>query len=158
MLTYVENALQSKLKNVLEQNNNIESSLEKLHSKISDVVEHSNDLKLKIDALENKHRQSSTDLNQLEQYSRRNSLYLCDIPETSERKNKNDCIWSIAETNIGLTIHENDIDRSQRLGQHRNNKMPEPIIAMFARHNIREKVIKSRRTLKGTLACLFAKA
>ena len=48
----------------------------------------------------------------------------------------------------GITIH--DIDRTHRLGKRKpDNNVTRPIIVKFARYNVRDRIFKTKKKLKG---------
>ena len=53
----------------------------------------------------------------------------------------------------GITIH--DIDRTHRLGKRKlDNNVPRPIIVKFARYNVRDRIFKTKKKLKGKMTAL----
>ena len=53
----------------------------------------------------------------------------------------------------GITIH--DIDRTHRLGKRKlDNNVPRPIIVKFARYNVRDRIFKTKKKLKGKITAL----
>ena len=51
---------------------------------------------------------------------------------------------------MGKEITHLDIDRSHRLGNRKLDKSkPRPIIIKFSRHNVRARIFKNKRKLKG---------
>ena len=53
--------------------------------------------------------------------------------------------------NLDMKIDEIDVDRSHRIGRYNKaKKKARPIIVKFARYNVRGKVFREKRKLKGT--------
>ena len=120
------------------------------------------DVSLKVDALEKKDEDKTTDmrslrselskvtneLNDLEQYGRRNNLRFNGFAE-SESENTNEIIKDLAKDKLKITLQDSDIDRSHRVGKRGTDK-PRAILVKFTNYNARKKVIKERKHLKGS--------
>ena len=81
------------------------------------------------------------------QYSRRNCLVVSGIEEKTGEDTDEE-IKTFAAQKLGIELNDTDIDRSHRLGRKQAGK-PRPIIVKFVRYNMRRKVMKERRKLKG---------
>lgn len=128
--------------------------------KISDVIYQTvtKQFEDKITVLQNKVDQLTSELSemkketsiskdQLEQYSRMNSLRIFGIPENKE-ESTDSIVVNLCNEKLGLNISTNDIDCSHRLplkeGSHR------PIIVKFCRRTIKDLIFRNKRKLKGT--------
>ena len=89
----------------------------------------------------------SSVIEDLQQYSRRNCLVITGLPER-RGENTDEVIQNFAASKLDVVINDTDIDRTHRLGKPTVGK-PRPIIAKFSRYNVRHRVIKERRKLKG---------
>jgi hypothetical protein len=78
----------------------------------------------------------------------RNCLVVTGIPETEE-ESTDKLIQTLASEKLDITIEDEDIDRSHRLGKPKAGKH-RPIIIKFTRYNMRLAVLKKRTKLKGT--------
>ena len=97
----------------------------------------------RIEELENK-------IDRQEQYSRRNCILIHGIAENTEENTGQQTIDFINE-NLDIKIDEIDIDRSHRIGHYdKTKKKARPIIVKFARYNVRGRVFREKRKLKGT--------
>ena len=97
----------------------------------------------RIEELENK-------IDRQEQYSRRNCVLTHGIAENKEESLDQQAIDFINE-NLDIKIDEIDIDKSHRIGRYdRRKKKARPIIVKFARYNVRGRVFREKRKLKGT--------
>ena len=97
----------------------------------------------RIEELENK-------IDRQEQYSRRNCILIHGIAENKEENTDQQAIDFINE-NLDIKIDEIDIDRSHRIGRYdKTKKKARPIIVKFARYNVRGRVFREKRKLKGT--------
>ncbi len=93
------------------------------------------------------------EVDDLEQYSRRNCLLLHGMPESEE--DSNEAVISVCNGKLELNISADDIDRSHRLGSSRhsnddNNTRPRPIIVKFRSYETRRRVFSAKRKLKGS--------
>ena len=85
-----------------------------------------------------------------EQYSRRDCILIHEIAENKEENTDQQAIDFINE-NLDIKIDEIDIDRSHRIGRYdKTKKKARPIIVKFARYNVRGRVFREKRKLKGT--------
>lgn len=85
-----------------------------------------------------------------EQYSRRNCLLVHGIEENNN-ENTDDLVVQFINEKLDLDVTENDIDRSHRIGRYdKNKKKVRPIIIKFARYNVRSKVFRDKKKLKGS--------
>ena len=119
------------------------------------------DMKIKVDKLELKaaERQSGesdlvtevsrlkSELNDLEQYGRRNNLLrIFGIPEAAG-EDTTEVIKQIAQDKLGVSMDKKDIDRSHRVGK--SSGKPRASLVKFSSYRARNIVIKQRRKLKG---------
>jgi hypothetical protein len=86
-------------------------------------------------------------LEDLQQYSRRNCVIISGVPEESGEKT-DDVVKSVA-AKIKVTLTDQDIDRTHRVGTPKSGKS-RPIICKLTRYNKRHELMKARRGLKGT--------
>ena len=85
-----------------------------------------------------------------EQYSRRNCILTHGIAENKEENTDQQAIDFINDS-LDIKINEIDIDRSHRIGRYdKAKKKARPIIVKFARYNVRGRVFREKRKLKGT--------
>ena len=115
------------------------------NSEISSLKQHCQDLQSTVDTLK-------MDLDDLEQYSRRNCLLIHGIQERDDDTGKEDTDEQALEffkSKLDLNITKSDLDRSHRLGKKSTGKN-RPIIVKFARYNKRGEVFRSKRMLKGS--------
>ena len=85
-----------------------------------------------------------------EQYSRRNYVLIHGIAENKEENTEQQAIDFIND-NLDIKIDKINIDTSHRIGRYdKVKKKARPIIAKFARYNVRGRVFHEKRKLKGT--------
>lgn len=104
----------------------------------------------KLDDLQKKYIDIEDILDEKEQNSRRNCLVVFGVPD-NDRENTNDIIMGIIKNNLIIKVQPGEIDRSHHLGpkSHKKDK-PREIIIKFAQYNIRDKVYKAKKRLKGS--------
>lgn len=122
----VSEAVDSQLKEVKEENKRLSSENEILKARVSEL---------------------EVTAEQSEQYSRRNSLRISNIPETEEEETDL-IVLDIAET-LNLDIRGYDIDRSHRVGKP-GPKRPRDILVKFATYRARQRLYGARSNLKNT--------
>ena len=90
------------------------------------------------------------DLDDLEQYSRRNCLLIHGLEE-EDNENTTKKVLKVFKNKLGLStdLSESDITRSHRLGKKSSNKT-RPIIAKFISYQPRSEVYRNKKKLKGT--------
>lgn len=123
----------SNLKQELVKQNKYIVSLEKQLTKTSKYVkEHKDEL-----------QDIQVNLDNLEQYSRKNSLEFQGVPNEVNMPT-DQVVCKIAQT-IGVEIKENDIEISHQIGRKRGEK---PVLAKFASHKVKSRIYKARTNLK----------
>ena len=123
----------SNLKQELVKQNKYIASLEKQLTKTSKYVkEHADEL-----------QDIQVNLDNLEQYSRKNSLEFHGIPD--EVNMPTDLVVCKIARAIGVEIQENDIEISHRIGRRRGDK---PVLAKFVSHKVKSRIYKARTNLK----------
>ena len=118
----------------LTNQNKYVASLEKELKEANKIVkEHSEDI---IDLQVN--------LDNFEQYSRKNSLEFCGIPDNILIMSTDRAVCKIAQA-AGVEIEEDDIEISHRIRQKRGSK---PTLAKFISHKTKSKIYKARIRLR----------
>ena len=84
-----------------------------------------------------------------EHYSRRNCILLPGLKE-SENEDTDTAVTETLNEILQEKLTDIDIDRSHRIGRLKKGKQSRPIIINFARYNIRYRVFKNKKKLKGT--------
>ena len=100
-------------------------------------------------SLEEQFFQVDKTLDRQEQYSRRNCPFVHGV-EGNNNEDTDQEIIKIVKNDLGeeITIHE--IDRTHRSGKRKlDNNVPQSIIVKFTRYNVRYKIFKSKKKLKG---------
>ena len=99
------------------------------------------------DEIANQVSDIKAELDDLEQYGRRNNLRINGIPET-ESENTTELVKTLANDKLGVTLDDRDFDRSHRVGK--SGTHPRSILVKFTNYTARNIVIKQRRKLKGS--------
>ena len=121
------------LKQELVKQNKYMASLEKQLTKTSKYVkEHTNEL-----------QDIQANLDNLEQYSRKNSLEFHGIPD--EVNTPTDQVLCKIAQAIGVEIQEDDIEISHQIGRKRGYK---PVLVKFVTHKVKSKIYKACTNLK----------
>ena len=90
------------------------------------------------------------ELNEIQQYQRRNSLRITGIDETAGEIT-DVIVKKLVEEKLGVKLGDKDIERCHRVGKPNNkSKKPRNILIKFTSYKPRSTVIKQRRKLKGT--------
>jgi len=82
----------------------------------------------------------------IEQYSRRNSIRISGITENKD-ENTDELVMKTIKEKLNIDITTNDIDRSHRVGLRKPGK-PRQIIVKLVRHNKKVEILKNRKVLK----------
>ncbi|KAI5692896.1 hypothetical protein M8J76_015159 [Diaphorina citri] len=87
----------------------------------------------------------------LESYSRRNCLLVFGVPEAQAKDEHESerAVLEIFNTNLGLSILPDQIDRAHRLGRVKSAAKPRPIIVKFCSYRTRREVFLTKKNLKG---------
>ena len=107
------------------------------------------ELKSTINSLNVRLDKADRALDRQEQYSRRNCLLIHGIDEENQ-ENTDEVVINVLKKEMDEEITHLDIDRSHRLGNRKLDKSkPRPIIIKFSRYNVRARIFKNKKKLKG---------
>lgn len=145
--TDIVNKSFAKLQDFIDRN---EGRLHDIEVKVEAKKQELSKLQKSIDTHHDKIHNLEVATNQLEQYSRRSCLRVFGIKE-SPGENTDDIVCDLATNKMGVTLTQDDIDRSHRTGAKKPNAgRPRPIIIKFTSYKKRSEFIRARRKLKGT--------
>ena len=107
-----------------------------------------------IKSLQSQVDETRAQLDDLEQYSRRNCLLIHGVPETTPQ-NTDNIVRNLAKDKLNQEISPLDIDRSHRIGQRgkkdaKGRQLIRPIIVKFSRYSTRSQFYAARKNLKGS--------
>ena len=92
----------------------------------------------------------SVQVDEQEQYSRRNCLLINGVEE-NRNEDTDTLSINIVNEHLGLDIQPSDIDQTHRIGnKNKARKKGRAIIIKFTRYNTRKKVFMNKRKFKGT--------
>ncbi|KAK9685344.1 hypothetical protein QE152_g38115 [Popillia japonica] len=89
----------------------------------------------------------SNKLDDLEQYSRANSVRIYGLPE-SEHENITEKVISVCKDKLGIMVNKEMIDICHRLRH--NEQGSRPVIVKFCSKDLRNKIFDSKKKLKGS--------
>ena len=182
----IENALKEGIENRLDEFFVRIDSLEKRHTELTQQVEQNagrtmelevdnkakskeiTRLKTTVAAQAEKLHTIETEINEMNQYSRRNCLKFYGVPESTDEIT-DDVICRIAAERLKVPLTTDDIDRSHRVaarkqsvsstaetsttdgaGGAQSRKKPRAIVVKFCTYRKRSAVLRVRKNLKGT--------
>ena len=90
---------------------------------------------------------------ELEQYTRKNSVEICGIPESAYESTEK-AVLKIYEA-LNVAISPEDIEITHHLNRKGVEKRIRPIIVKFISHKVKSKLYKSRAKLKGAVSLVF---
>ena len=134
---------------VTESLDALSKKIDELETEIKNKDEKIQLLENRVEILKEEKESQGKEIDDLEQYSRRNCLLLHGVVETNAECTDDIIIKTCAEE-LGIDVKQEDLDRSHRLGKvKRNDNKPRPIIVKFARYAVRNKVFSNKKKLKG---------
>ena len=133
---------------VTESLDALSKKIDELETEIKNKDEKIQLLENRVEILEEKESQGK-EIDDLEQYSRRNCLLLHSVVETNAECTDDIIIKTCAEE-LGIDVKQEDLDRSHRLGKVKSDdNKTRPIIVKFDRYAVRNKVFSNKKQLKG---------
>ena len=127
----------------------LSKKIDELEKQIKNKDEKIQLLENRVEILKEEKESQGKEIDDLEQYSRRNCLLLHGVVETNAECTDDIIIKTCAEE-LGIDVKQEDLDRSHRLGKvKRNDNKPRPIIVKFARYAVRKRYFQTKKKLKG---------
>lgn len=121
--------------------------LSKLKSDYGDLTQECADLRIQCFAVTNENSQLKQNMNDLEQYSRRDCVEIRGVPVTEDEVT-DEIVKNIGEL-IDINVDNEDISISHRLKASSSSKRDPPIIVKFIRRKDKELFYSSRKKLRG---------
>ncbi|XP_041464605.1 uncharacterized protein LOC121415465 [Lytechinus variegatus] len=160
VLAYIKGAimeaLDSKFDELIKRLDTQDGSILELHNRINNIESSLANLQKRHQKCEERNKWLEKQLNDQEQYSRRNCVRLFGVPE-KENENTNQRVCEIAQQQLGVDLHLQDIDRSHRVprrtdpaSNERREIKPRAIIIKLTSYQHRQKLLQNRRKLKST--------
>ncbi|KAM3878477.1 protein-glutamine gamma-glutamyltransferase 2 [Diretmus argenteus] len=105
----------------------------------------------KLNELQQNYDDLIDNLDEQEQYSRRNCLIVFGVPEQKDESTTK-LVCDIFKANLKIEVLPSEIDRSHRLGRKPENPKAKPrgIIIKFTKYYVRDNVFKAKRALKNS--------
>ena len=133
---------------VTESLDALSKKIDELETEIKNKDEKIQLLENRVEILEEEKESQGKEIDDLEQYSRRNCLLLHGVVETNAECTDDIIIKTCAEE-LGVDVMQEDLDRSHRLGKvKRNDNKPRPIIVKLARYAVRNKIFSNKKNLR----------
>lgn len=155
VMSNIEARLDKQVAEILQLKNDQSDMQETINKLIEDNVTLTNrnkELKELVDQKQQNINRHSRELNDLQQYTRRNSIRIYGIEDTirSEQSRQTiDTVIRIIKNKLDINLSHRDIDTAHRLGQFREDGN-RPIICKFVSRETKYEVIRARKMLKGT--------
>ena len=124
-----------------------DSMSQKIHKKIKELKDLLQERESRIKDLEKKVGSLETRSENLEQYTRRNSLRIHVLKE-SEHEDVFEDIINLFKNDMALDTQPSDIDRIHRLGKKKPSGQPRPVLVKFATYRQRNLVFTAKSRLK----------
>ena len=97
-------------------------------------------LREEVSSLKNEHEQLKSDVENQEQYSRKNCLLVRSIP-VEQGENTDSIVLNAINEHLEEELTEDDIEHTHRVGKPKQNKKtPRPIIFKFVPYNCRRRI------------------
>ena len=108
------------------------------------------ELRGEVSSLNEKRNSITEQVDQQEQYSRRNRLLIHGIAERNH-DNTDDLALEIFREKLDIELTQRDLDRTHRIGKNdKRSNRPRPVIVKFIRYNDRKKIFSKKKQLKNS--------
>lgn len=122
----------------------------KIGDKLQQLMDKCEALEKSNTRLKEENEELATSLDELQQYTRRNSLRIFGLKE-EKNENVDQAVVNILNDKLGVAISIDNIDRCHRLGAFRpGSQKPRAIIIKFTSYRYRAKVFHEKKKLKGS--------
>lgn len=118
---------------------------ENLSVKVEDLSQENSDLKANIASMAAQFEGLDQGQEDIRKYLRRNTLEIQGIP-ISKPENTDQIIKDVGNL-IGVQVEDADISISHRVPS-RNKRIPPPIVVQFSRRNVRDSLLRGKKSLK----------
>ena len=131
---------------VTESLDALSKKIDELETEIKNKDEKIQLLENRVEILEEEKESQGKEIDDLEQYSRRNCLLLHGVVERNAEC-ADDIIVKTCAEELGIDVKQEDLDRNDRLGKVKRNDKPRPITVEFARYVVRNKVFSNKKNV-----------
>ena len=151
VLSFIKDAFKSVLKEDIDDlrrdfTNDLKEELGELRKEIGTLRDVIKAKDSKIEKLESKVKCLESSFDDLEQYSRRNSVRISGIPETGTDENIEARVLDLFQHKMGVDTSVEEIDRLHRVG--RRGARPRAVLVKFATYRAQQAVFRAKRYLK----------
>lgn len=140
------------LEDLKSETSDLRVELNKVKAENSRLKTDNKDMKEVLTQRETKLRVNEKEINDLEQYTRRNSVRIYGINDqnrTESSRESGEAVIKMLKNKLDMPINLSDIDVAHRLGQFRKDGN-RPIICKFVSRETKNSVLRNRRNLKGS--------
>ena len=126
---------------LIKQVSKLQRSLKNSNKKIQELKTENEKLKQAVNL-------NTLEIDNLEQYSRRENIRIHGVPEPQGKRDDGEVVVELAEK-LGINIENYDIQKAHRLGKKRSPRAkPRPIIARFLKYKHRNDILFLKSKLK----------
>ena len=143
------NQLEGEVHEIALEKEKQEKEMKKLSEKNEDLVEKNKKL---VDRISKEEEKRKYDINDLEQYGRRNNVRVSGLDFDNKYESSQQTAEGIAtllNNQMGMNISSYDIDIAHRLGKYEDTKIRN-VIVKFVQRQVKVTVMKNTKKLKGT--------
>ena len=136
------------LNDILKKVNSLKEEINDLKAELKQSKEEIKLLKLENGDLKQALNFNTAQIDDMQQYSRRENLRIYGIEKSNSNKDDGETvILNVAKT-LGIQLEAKDVQRAHRLGKKKRSGKPRPIIARFVSYKKRTQFLKKKATLK----------
>ena len=146
------NRLEDKTAQLEGKTFDMENTIEKMERNGDKLMEENRKLREEVSQLSHALKSQNNDINDLEQYTRRNSIriYGLDDPDRKETSQvTTERVLKVLNTDLEMQVQPRDIDIAHRMGTFMESGN-RPVICKFVSRTLKMQTITRRRKLKGT--------
>ena len=140
--------LRNEIEDLKTENEKIQGELHDIQVDKEKLQSENHSLKLHVDSIQHTVIAQREVCLDLQQYTRRNCMVVNGITE-SEGESTDQKIKDMIKNKLDIELTESDIDRTHRIGKSFQGK-PRAIVVKLTRHNMRQKIMRNRKMLKGS--------
>lgn len=145
-------SVQTDIEKLKNQVSDLEESRERIENQNSRLKNKCHDLEEKFSELKDHIYLQSLTINELEQYTRKNSIRIYGMPDTSEKESSLETrqkVMDMLNNKLGMKVTERDFDMVHRLGRF-SKDADRPVICKFMSRYHKQEAVAARKNLKGS--------
>ena len=128
----------------------LDIQIECTNKTISQLKTENSELKAELTLINRDIQTNTIAANRNEQYSRKNSIRIFGIAQTSEQEDCKQTVQEFCKQSLNINCEKNEIVGAHRVGRKQPDR-PQGIIVKFVHSETKYNIIKARRKLKGTI-------